>query len=146
VQRFTFDLDFYLPTFARQVLAFGVHGREVQSARPEEGEMFRFGGSRSLRGFRENQFLGSRLGWTNTEYRFLLARRSFFYGFVDAGYYFRSADELRGLSRADAFKYGYGIGVQLETGLGVLGVSFALGSDEPSFGNAKIHFGLINEF
>jgi len=146
VQRFTFDLDFYLSAFARQVLAVGVHGRELQSGHPEEGEMFRLGGSRSLRGFRESQFIGSRIGWMNTEYRFLLARRSFFYGFFDAGYYFRPADEVRKISKTDAFKYGYGIGIQVETGLGVLGVSFALGSDTPSFSNGTIHFGLINEF
>ncbi len=146
VQRFTFDLDFYLSTFRRQVLAVGVHGRELQSGHPEEGEMFRFGGSRSLRGFRENQFLGARIGWTNTEYRFLLARRSYFFGFLDAGYYLRPADDLRGIPKSDAFKYGYGIGMQVETGLGVLGVSFALGSDTPSFSSGTVHFGLINEF
>lgn len=146
VQRFTFDLDVYVRTFERQVLALSVHGREVQTAQPEEGEMFRLGGSRTLRGFREHQFLGSRIGWVNTEYRFLLARRSFFFGFVDAGYYLRPADDVRHLPKTDAFKYGYGIGIQLETGLGVLGVSFALGSDTPSFSNGNIHFGLINEF
>lgn len=148
VQRFTLDLDFYLSTFTRQVLAIGVRGRELQNGRPEEGEMFRLGGSRSLRGFRENQFIGSRLAWSNTEYRFLLARRSFFYGFIDAGYYFRPADNARTIPilKSEAFKYGYGIGIQLETGLGMLGVSFALGSDNPSFSNGKIHFGLINEF
>jgi len=148
VQKFTLDLDFYLSTFTRQVVAVGLHGRELQSGRPEEGEMFRLGGSRSLRGFRESQFIGSRLAWSNTEYRFLLARRSFFYGFIDAGYYFRPADEARTIPirKSEAFNYGYGIGIQLETGLGVLGVSFALSSDTPSFSSGKIHFGLINEF
>lgn len=146
VQRFTLDFDFFLTTFERQVFAFGVHGRELQSGNPEEGEMFRLGGSRTLRGFRENQFIGSRVGWTNAEYRFLLARRSFLYGFVDAGYYARPADDVRGLPKAEAFKYGYGIGIQLETGLGVLGVSFAIGSENTSFSAGKIHFGLINEF
>ncbi len=146
VQRFTLDLDFFLSTFTRQVLAVGVHGRELRSARPEEGEMFRLGGSRSLRGFRENQFLGSRLAWSNTEYRFLLARRSFFYGFIDAGYYFRSEDADRLIPKSEGFRYGYGIGIQLETGIGVLAVSFAIGSDNPSFSNGKIHFGLVNDF
>jgi outer membrane protein insertion porin family len=145
VQRFSLDLDVYLSTFSRQVLAFGVHGRELRGGQLEEGEMYRFGGMRTLRGYRENQFLGSRVAWSNTEYRFLLARRSFLYGFVDAGYYLRPADEVRGLPRTDAFKYGYGIGLQLETGLGNLGVSFALGQGD-SFSNGKIHFGLINEF
>ncbi|MBI4534901.1 MAG: BamA/TamA family outer membrane protein [Ignavibacteriae bacterium] len=145
VQKFTLDLDFFLSTFSRQVLAFGLHGRELQSGHVEEGEMFRLGGARTLRGYRENQFLGSRLAWANTEYRFLLARRSFLYGFIDTGYYFRPADDARSIPKSDAFKYGYGIGVQLETGLGNLGVSFALGQGD-SFSNGKIHFGLINEF
>lgn len=148
IQRFTLDLDFYLSTFTRQVITVGLHGRELRSGQPEEGEMFRLGGSRSLRGFRESQFIGSRLAWSNTEYRFLLARRSFFYGFVDAGYYFRPADNARQIPipKSEGFKYGYGIGIQLETGLGVLGVSFAIGSDTPSFTSGKIHFGLLNEF
>jgi len=33
----------------------------------------------------------------------------------------------------------------VETGLGNMGVSFALGQGN-SFGQGKIHFGLINEF
>ena len=107
--------------------------------------MYRFGGMRTLRGYRESQFLGSRVAWSNTEYRFILARRSFFYVFVDGGYYLRPADDVRGIARTDAFKYGYGLGLQLETGLGNLGVSFALGQGD-SFSNGKIHFGLINEF
>ncbi|MBI5473858.1 MAG: BamA/TamA family outer membrane protein [Ignavibacteriae bacterium] len=146
VQRFTLDLDFYLSFITRQVFAFGIHGKELRSSRPEEGEMFRLGGSRTLRGFRESQFIGSRVGWSNLEYRFLLARRSFFFGFVDGGYYFRPADAVRSIPKSDAFKYGYGIGIQLETGLGILGVSFALGSDNTSFSNGTIHFGLINDF
>jgi outer membrane protein insertion porin family len=148
VQRFTLDLDFYLSTFTRQVLAVAVHGRQLQGGQPEEGEMFRLGGSRSLRGFREKQFIGSRIGWSNTEYRFLLARRSFLFGFIDTGYYFRPADDARTvpIAKSEGFKYGYGIGVQLETGLGVMAVSFALGSDAPSFSNGIIHFGLINDF
>ncbi len=144
-QKFALDLDVFLSTFTRQVFAFGFHGRELQSGQIEEGEMFRLGGARTLRGYRENQFIGSRIAWSNTEYRFLLARRSFFYGFFDGGYYFRPSDDVRGIARSDAFKYGYGIGVQLETGLGNLGVSFALGQGD-TFGKAKIHFGVINEF
>ncbi|HET6271599.1 MAG TPA: POTRA domain-containing protein, partial [Bacteroidota bacterium] len=145
LQKFNIDFDAYLSTFARQVLAFGLHGKELKGGQLEEGEMYRFGGMRTLRGYRESQFLGSRVAWSNTEYRFILARRSFFYVFVDGGYYLRPADDVRGIARTDAFKYGYGLGLQLETGLGNLGVSFALGQGD-SFSNGKIHFGLINEF
>ena len=145
LQKFNIDFDAYLSTFARQVLAFGLHGKELKGGQLEEGEMYRFGGMRTLRGYRESQFLGSRVAWSNTEYRFILARRSFFYVFVDGGYYLRPADDVRGIARTDAFKYGYGLGLQLETGLGNLWVSFALGQGD-SFSNGKIHFGLINDF
>jgi outer membrane protein insertion porin family len=145
VQRFALDLRFHLPTFTRQLMAFGLYGRELRSGQLEEGEMFRLGGARTLRGYRENQFIGSRVAWSNTEYRLLLARRSFIYVFLDGGYYLRPADAVRSLPKTDAFKYGYGIGVQLETGLGNLGVSFALGQGD-TFATGKVHFGLINEF
>jgi outer membrane protein insertion porin family len=145
IQKFGLDLDFFLSTFSRQVVAAGLHGRELRSDQVDEAQMYRFGGARSLRGYRENQFLGSRIAWSNAEYRFLLARRSFLFGFVDAGYYFRPADELHGLPSSESFKYGYGVGVQVETGLGILGVSYALGEGD-SFSAGKVHFGLINEF
>lgn len=145
VQKIGLDLEFYLSVVNRQVLAVGVHGRDVRSGHVEEGDLFRFGGARSLRGYRENQFVGSRVVWSNVEYRLLLARRSFLYGFFDSGYYVRPADPLRSIEQADAFKTGYGLGVQLETALGTLGVSFALGEGD-SFSTGKVHFGLINEF
>ncbi len=107
--------------------------------------MFRFGGANTLRGYRENQFLGSRVAWTNAEYRFLLGRRSFFFGFLDTGYYSRPADIEQSLPASEAFKYGYGIGLRTDTPLGNISVSFALGQGD-SFSQGKIHIGLINDF
>jgi outer membrane protein insertion porin family len=40
---------------------------------------------------------------------------------------------------------GYGFGIKIETGIGVLGVSFALAKGD-SFSDGKIHFGIVNEF
>lgn len=145
IQRVGVDLDLFFSLFRGQVLALGLHGKEVRSASVDESEMFRFGGARSLRGYREGQFLGSRIAWTTTEYRFLLSRRSFLNGFVDTGYYYRPADALRGTEQADDFKVGYGLGLQVETGLGIVAVSFALGEGD-TFATGKVHLGLINEF
>jgi outer membrane protein assembly factor BamA len=145
VQRFGVDLEFYVPVQRLQVLAFGIHGREIRSGHVEEAEMYRFGGTNSLRGYRENEFLGSRIAWTNAEYRYLLGRRSFLFGFIDTGYYSRSADATRSIPAGEAFKYGFGIGLRVDTALGNMGVSFALGQGD-SFGQGKIHFGLLNEF
>jgi len=145
VQRFGLDLEAYWSLFARQVLAFALHGRQIQGGNLDESEMFRFGGANSLRGYRENQFLGSRIAWTNAEYRLLLGRRSFLYGFVDTGYYFRPGDPTLSVSGIESVQYGYGIGMRFDTPLGNLGVSFALGKGD-SFAQGKVHFGIINEF
>jgi outer membrane protein assembly factor BamA len=145
LQRFSLDLDFFFPAFRRQVLAIGIHGRQVQGGEIQDGDLIRFGGTNSLRGYRENQFVGSQVLWTNTEYRFLTGRRSFLYGFIDTGYYMRPDDELRGITRSEAFKFGYGFGVRLDTAIGIMGVSFALGQGD-TFSTAKIHFGLVNDF
>jgi len=107
--------------------------------------MFRFGGAKTLRGYRENQFLGSRVAWTNAEYRFLLGRRSFLFGFLDTGYYNRPAQPEQNLPGEDGVKYGYGFGLRTDTPLGNIGVSFALGQGD-SFSQGKIHIGLINDF
>jgi outer membrane protein assembly factor BamA len=99
-----------------------------------------------MRGYRENQFLGSRIVWTNLEYRFLMARHSFFFGFFDFGYYFHPTIATSNITTSsENAKYGYGIGMRIETGLGIIGVSFAFGKGD-NFSQAKLHFGLINDF
>jgi len=145
LQRITIDLEYYIGLFTRQVIALSWHGREIQGGFVEESEMFRVGGASTLRGYRENQFLGSQVFWSNLEYRLLIAPRSFVYAFFDAGYYRRPGDEIRGVAKTENVPYGYGIGIQLETGLGIAGISFALGKGD-SFSNGKIHFRLINDF
>jgi outer membrane protein assembly factor BamA len=145
IQRITLDLDSYLKVFERQIVALGMHGRQVQGAIVDESEFYRFGGTNTLRGYRENQFAGTKVGWINAEYRLLLARRSFVYAFTDVGYYSRPGSDLLGTVAGEAFLYGYGFGLRFESPLGNLGVSFALGKGD-SFAQGKVHFGLLNEF
>uniref|UniRef100_A0A7V3E8D6 POTRA domain-containing protein n=1 Tax=Ignavibacterium album TaxID=591197 RepID=A0A7V3E8D6_9BACT len=145
LQRIAFDFDIFFNFFARQVLAFSVNGRELRGPSFENSDLFRLGGTSTLRGYREEQFLGSRILWTNFEYRFLLTRRTFAFVFFDTGYYLRNAEVERNILKAEDFLYGYGLGLNLETGLGILAVSFALGQGD-SFTDGKIHFGLVNEF
>jgi outer membrane protein assembly factor BamA len=145
VQKLGLDFEWFVETFPRQVTMLGLRGRELRSGNIEIGDLYRFGGANTMRGYRENQFAGSRVVWSNAEYRLLLARRSFVFGFFDSGYYFRPTDESLGMTSAQGFKYGYGVGIRLETALGNIGVSFALGEGD-SFSQGKIHLGLINEF
>lgn len=145
VQKLSIDVQFFAEMATHQVLALGVHGRERSGGGIELSDLFRLGGTNTLRGYRENQFLGSRIAWTNAEYRFLLARRSYVFGFFDTGYYFVPADETNGISSSQEMKYGYGIGIRMETSLGNIGVSFAFGQGD-SFSDGKIHVGLANTF
>lgn len=143
VQRVGIDVEWFQETFRRQVVVVGLHGKELRAGTIEVSDLFRFGGANTLRGYRENQFLGSRIVWSNLEYRFVAGSKSFFSGFFDAGYYSRNNSDLNIIT--ESVKYGYGVGLRVETGLGIIGVSLALGKGD-TFNQAKIHFGLINEF
>jgi len=145
LQRITVDFSFYYLFFSRQVAAIGIHGRELRGNFFEESDLFYLGGTSSLRGYREKQYAGSRLFWSNTEYRFLLTRRTYAFVFFDTGYFIRKEDLERNILKTEAFKTGYGAGLNIETGIGVLAVSYALGAGD-NFSDGKIHFGIVNEF
>lgn len=145
LQRITVGINVYYEIFQRQVLALGLTGKELRGSDFENSDLFRLGGTMSLRGYREEQFLGSRIFWSNFEYRSLLTRRSYAFVFFDTGYYLRNEEPDHLIAKQEDFKIGYGLGLSLETGLGILAVSFALGEGD-SFSDGKIHFGIINEF
>jgi outer membrane protein insertion porin family len=145
LQRFEATLALFYELFRRQVIAFDINGRELRGPFFEESDLYRLGGTNSLRGYREDQFLGNRIYWSNLEYRFFLSRRTFAFLFFDTGYFLRSADEESNIIEQEEFKIGYGLGINLETAIGVLGVSFALAEGD-SFSDGLIHFGIINEF
>jgi outer membrane protein insertion porin family len=145
IQRYTGELDVFYSFFKRTSTLLKLFGGEVRGEKIEESELFRIGGNKSIRGYREEQFLASRLFYGNLEMRFAISRRSFFYGFYDAGYYQRVADDINNIPEQKGFLFGYGIGLRLETNLGLIGVSYALGKgDSPLDG--KINFGLITDF
>lgn len=144
-QRLVFDLSTYVSTFIRQVLAAELHLRDFSGSTMDMSDLFRLGGASTLRGYQEGQFLGSRIVWTNLEYRFLVAPRSFFYGFVDFGYIVQPVIAPIKSAASEQSKIGYGIGVRMDTALGLIGVSFALGEGD-TFSTLKIHIRLINEF
>ena len=144
-QRIEIGINLFHEFFNKQVVALGLHGNELNGPSFEISDLYRLGGTNSLRGYREDQFLGSRIFWSNLEYRFLLSKRTYAFPFFDTGYFFRKAEQERDIPKTEGFKIGYGVGLQIETGLGVLGVSFALAQGD-SFSEGKIHFGIVNEF
>jgi outer membrane protein insertion porin family len=143
-RRVVFDLSYYLSPFLRQIIASELHLRDFSSGNIDMSDLFRLGGATTLRGYREGQFLGSRLLWTNLEYRYLVTPLSFFFAFLDLGY-IAPFSNGSGLRISEQNKIGYGIGVRMESALGLIGVSIALGEGD-TFSTAKIHIRLINEF
>jgi outer membrane protein insertion porin family len=142
-RRVIVDAELYVQPLRYQVVAITVHGRQVTSTQgriPIE-DQFRFGGARTLRGYREHEFRGSKVAWSNLEYRYLLGRRSRAFVFIDGGYYWR--DDVHQTS--EGYRIGYGFGVRIETGLGIVGVDLGLGKGD-SLMESKVHVGLVNEF
>ncbi len=145
IQRIEIDAEYYLEVVPRVVMALSLHGRELNGDEIDVSDLYRVGGANTLRGYREEQFAGTRFGWTNSELRYSLGRRTFAFAFFDFGYIEQSPDIDRGREEFTAFRSGYGIGARIETGLGIMGVSYALGRGD-GLSDGKIHFGLINAF
>lgn len=111
----------------------------------DQSDMYRLGGTNTIRGYVENQFIATKAAWSNLEYRFATGRESFFFAFLDGGYIFRQSDQIAGVPSLSLSAYGYGVGAQVETGIGILKASYALGKGD-SFANGKVHFGIVNQF
>ncbi|KPL19713.1 MAG: hypothetical protein AMJ92_01870 [candidate division Zixibacteria bacterium SM23_81] len=146
---FTVGLEQYMNLHRRHVVAASVHLGEIRSDEQviPLNEQFKLGGARTLRGYREEQFHGSRVIWTNLEYRLLYGRRSWSFLFLDAGHYFRQVrDPLTGaIGEASGEKVGYGVGLRVDSRLGILGVDYGLGEGD-GLTEGKVHFGVLNEF
>jgi outer membrane protein insertion porin family len=126
---------------SNQVLGVELNGYKVTGTKLQLTDYFWFGGSRTLRGYRENQFRGEIIAWANVEYRFLLSRNSRIFIFNDWGFF---RDPGADTNQDDTLP-GYGVGIRLNTGLGIMGIDYGLGRGD-SFGQGKIHFGLVNRF
>ncbi len=145
VHKGTADIDFYYSFFKRQTSLISLHGVEIRSPKFENADFFRLGGSKTVRGYREEQFLASRAAWANFEIRYSLTRKTFASLFYDAGYYKKPLDEITLAPEQKGFIFGYGLGIRIETPLGIFGVSYALSKGD-SMLEGKVHFGLINDF
>lgn len=110
-----------------------------------ENETFRIGGSRRLRGFDEESILSTWYNVLTLEWRFLFGQNSYAYLFGDFCYTQRNTIG----SFSQDFPIGFGVGVALETKIGVFGLSYALGTQQGnpiSFNNSKVHFGYVYSF
>lgn len=149
-QRLTSSVRGFLPVLRRQTLALGIDADVLLGGRSagaltdgeaafDEGELARLGGASSLRGYDEDEFLGAVVGRALAELRTSLGGDAFAFAFVDLGFVDRPA--VPGLVALRRVLPGYGAGAQLQTGLGLATVTYALNPDLP-LGRGKVHIGL----
>ena len=116
-----------------------------QSPNNFQNELYRIGGFKLLRGFDEESIYANRYSVETAEYRYLLARNSWFYGFTDFGWAAYDVNQ----TKFNHTYLGFGVGLSLETGSGIFSISLAEGKRDDNkfnFQQSKIHLGFISLF
>jgi len=87
-------------------------------------ELYRFGGTKSIRGFAENSLQANFMTAIITEYRYIISPDLYLHTILDYGYY---EDQT---SNYKANLLGFGLGVGLRTNNGILKLNFTNGSND----------------
>lgn len=108
-----------------------------------ENELYRIGGSNSIRGFDENSLLASGYSFLNTEYNYLINETSYLSGIIDLGILKNK------LHSTLLTTYSFGLGFTQNTKVGNLGIQYVIGNTNRnafSFNNSKLHLKLTQTF
>jgi outer membrane protein insertion porin family len=139
--RYLTESEAYRPVGKSTVFGVRFHAEGLlQSDRPSADALVRVGGSRTIRGYREEHFLADHATWLNLALLQDLGRRARAYVFCDGGVV-RTAADLDGWVSA----LGYGVGLQTQTRTGMMTVEYGL-SKADSPGQGKIHVRLVGAF
>jgi len=115
------------------------------SGDPPYLEQFLIGGSETLRGYRTDRFVGTRMGIVNTEYRIPIGENLLGVLFVDVGDAWGGsvAGSLSEDTVHDSFTshVGYGVGVRVKTPIGPLRLDLGFSEE-----GTETHFGVRNTF
>lgn len=136
---------FYRPLGKQLVLALGNETAFLNGRHLLESEVFRLGGQNSLRGFNELSLLATTYSYGNAELRYLIEQNSFLFLFYNQAYMQYKTAQVNYVD----YPLGLGAGINFETNLGVLSISYALGKQKNNPLNlrqGKIHFGIAALF
>lgn len=137
--RLASELAGYLPVGRSTVLAFESDVRAVRNRGIEVPfyELYFLGGSHGPRGYAEDQFFGETAARGAFETRWLTGARSRYHLFLDLGYDVRRGEGVT--------HWGYGAGLRLESGLGLLGLDLGLPLGG-TLSDAKLHLRLAQQW
>jgi outer membrane protein assembly factor BamA len=142
---FSYDASVFIPIGKKSTAVGIIQGKQLLTPNVFVNDLYRYGGTRSLRGFNEESILANGYTIFGIEYRYLLGENAFFQLFANAAYTENKSDPEKGLLTDTPF--GFGAGVHLDVNSGILSLAYALGSEQGNgikFNQAKIHFGIIN--
>lgn len=108
-----------------------------------ENELYRIGGSSSIRGFDESAILTSKYSITNFEYHFNLNNNSELFSITDVGFIENHQDNLA------TYLIGIGVGYSVKTTYSNLSLGYALGKSKNNpfeFNNSKLHLKITYYF
>jgi outer membrane protein assembly factor BamA len=135
----------YFPLGKQAAFKLAVNAGWYQTPNYFQNELFRIGGFKLLRGFDEESIYANSYSVGTAEYRYLLGRNSWFYGFTDFGWANYNVNDVK----FDHTYLGFGVGLSLETNTGIFSISLAEGKRDDSklnFQQSKIHLGFISLF
>ncbi len=140
------SLEKYFPLFKSSTLLLANHTALIGSGeRLYNNELYRIGGTKLLRGFNEESIFARFYNVLTLEYRLLFNQNSNFFYFIDIGFYDRNDNE----GYISDQPLGTGVGLNLETKVGIFSISYAIGKaiDSPfSFRSGVVHFGMVSGF
>lgn len=139
------NAGYFAPLFKRSAVHVRLQAGHFENENMFRNEIYRIGGLQTLRGFDEQAIFATGYLIATLEYRFILERNSNLFVFFDQGYY---EDTAREEALADT-PFGFGAGVNFETGAGIFSLTYALGrqfDNNISLRGGKLHFGFTGFF
>ncbi len=139
------NVEVFIPFFAKTVVYVKNTSALIHAKTIFSNELYYIGGTKTLRGFDENEIPCSRYTIGTIEFRYLFQKSSNVYVFYNQAYY-----ENRATTKyIYDTPWGFGIGFHIQNKSSIFSISYAYGSqfNNPiKYNEAKIHFGFINTF
>ncbi|MGB1040519.1 MAG: POTRA domain-containing protein, partial [Flavobacteriales bacterium] len=120
------SISCFLPLFKRNTAHFKLQSGNLIGDNVFVNELYQIGGNKSLRGFNQQSILTSNYYIFTTEFRYLFSRNSNFFSFFDLAFYENNSIE----SYQKDTPFGFGLGVNFQTGAGIFSLSYGLGKQQ----------------
>lgn len=140
------DMAYFIPFGSRGTVKIGVQSGSIFTQDSVyQNELYRIGGNKVLRGFDEESIFASLYAIGTIEGRLFTGQNAYLFAFFDYGYL---QNQSVGKNITD-FPFGFGLGMTLQVGAGVLTFSVATGrqlQNAINFQATKIHVGFVSFF